>query len=101
MELRQIVVAEASLEPDLEIEAGNTFRTAEELVNRRPELQFVVAGQRILRSESASARELRRKIRRETPRLDPEVERSCRVQGDEVARPRVVKRLQRTESGDA
>ena len=86
---------------DLEIKAGYTFRSAEQLVNRRPELQLVVAGQRILRSESALALELRREIRREAPRHDAEVERPRRVQADKVARPRVVQRLDRAEPGDA
>ncbi len=93
-ELRQLVVAQPAAEFDPKIEAGDALGTAEELVDRHPEHEFVVARQRILRSELVgSADHLHREIGREAARHDAEVERPRFIDAGEVAGARVVKRL--------
>ena len=102
MQHGQQVVAQAAVEANVEIEAREAFRPAEQLVQRDPEVGLRVAGQGILRPERApGAAQADRQIGSVASGHDAKLEglaRHCRREGACLG---VVERLGRAQARDA
>ena len=116
MELREFVVAEIARQRDRKIEIGDAFATAEQFVDRHPEVQLVVRGayvsrgirallvidDRVLRAETLLlALHLHCEIGGKALRHGAEVERLVRIEALEPTGHGVVERPDGAEPRDA
>src|SRR5438552_797256 len=102
VEGRKLSIAQAIGERHLELKPGDAFASAEELVQRDPELQLLVTGLGILRPIAAiDSLHAGGKISGEATWHDAKIEGLPLVHGGEVARAGIIRRLQCAETRDA